>query len=162
MNFAQQFHLPFYSWRRTSQPPKDNRSKNDGNPLRKVFNMQFLQGESPESVREVDYLCEGQLSVLITAINDTVWTGYCFVDTYYQNENQKRPAKYYCKGDSDEDGLQTDPFTNGERDSSIPILDPSHYFLIVLHSQLQVFKHEWTNTVHELGIRVQNYVFIYI
>ncbi|RFN53255.1 hypothetical protein FIE12Z_2474 [Fusarium flagelliforme] len=124
LNFNQQFHLPFYSWRYTKQEPKDNRFKTDGSPLRNVHNMRFLRGKSSKKVYEVDYLCEAQLSVLVTAFDQRVWTGYCFVDVYYQAEGRRQATNDYCKIDRDVDSLQTDPFTNGECDSEHPILDP--------------------------------------
>nr|CEG05243.1 unnamed protein product [Fusarium clavum] len=158
MNVVQQFHLPFYSWRSTRQEPKDNRLKTDNSPLRKVYNVQFLRGEPSDTTSEIDYLCEGQISVLITAIDRRIWTGYCFVDTYYQEESRKQSVGGYCKDDSDEDGLQTDPFTNGECDSNKPILDPGHYFLTALDSQLRVCYFEWTDTAHQIRARVQQYI----
>ena len=124
--------------------------------------MQFLRGESSDTTSEVDYLCEGQISGLITAIHRRIWTGYCFVDTYYQPENDKQRVENYCKTDLDEDGLQRDPFTNGECDSNIPILDPGDYFLTALDAQLRVFKDEWTDTADQFGARVKDYVALYI
>lgn len=122
--------------------------------------MQFLRGESSDTTREVDYLCEGQISVLISAVDRRIWTGYCFVDTYYQPESQKQSVEDYCKNDSDEDTLEMDPFTNGECDTNLPILDPGRYFLTALDSQLRVFKDEWTDTADQIRIRVKNYVAI--
>ena len=158
LNFSPQFHLPFYSWRCTDQEPKDNRRKADGSPLREVFNVQFLRGKASETAYKVDYLCEGQLSVLVTAVDQRTYTGYCFVDTYYQPESRRQAVGDYCTSDMDEDSLQTDPFLNGRHDSNMPILDPAEYFFTVLESQLGVFRNEWTNTVSQMATRVQDYV----
>ena len=162
LNFNQQFHLPFYSWRCTKQEPKDNRFKTDGSPLRNVHNMRFLRGKPSKKIYEIDYLCEAQLSVLITAFDQRVWTGYCFVDVYYQFEGRRQAAQDYCKVDADADTLQRDPFTSGECDSDNPILDPGQYFLTSLDAQLRVFRNEWTDTVHHMKSRVKDYVFLYI
>ncbi|CAG7566116.1 unnamed protein product [Fusarium equiseti] len=158
LNFSPQFHLPFYSWRCTDQVPKDNRRKADGSPLREVFDVRFLRGKASETAYKVDYLCEGQLSVLITAVDQRTYTGYCFVDTYYQPESRRPAVGDYCMSDMSEDSLQTDPFFDGRHDSNMPILDPAEYFFTVLEYQLGVFRNEWTNTVFQIANRVQDYI----
>ncbi|RBR26965.1 uncharacterized protein FIESC28_00233 [Fusarium coffeatum] len=139
-NFAQQFHLPFYSWRCTREELRDTRRKVDGSPLREVCSMHFIRGKLSEPVREVDYLCEGQLSVLIAAIDRRIWTGYCFVDTYYQPRSQRQTVEDFCKDDANPDDLQTDPFINGECDADNPIVDAVEYFMTSLNSQLGISK----------------------
>lgn len=155
----QQFHLPFYSWRRTKHKPEDNRRKTDGSPFRNVSSMQFLRDKPAEIFHKVDYLCEGQISVLIAIIDQRVWTGYCFVDTYYQPESRNRTVEDFWMSDMDEDYVQTDPFLDGRYDSNKPILDPTEYFLTALDTQLGIFRNEWTNTIFHIDTRVQDYVF---
>ncbi|KAG5659962.1 hypothetical protein KAF25_003484 [Fusarium avenaceum] len=150
-NSSLYFHLPFYSWRETHQEPRDLRLKEDGRPLRCVQDMSFLKAESQGTSFKKDYLCEAQVSVLIVTIDDTVWTGYCFVDTYYQPQGERK-----CVDDYYEDGMQTDPFTQG--DANKPILSPTDYFLASLHYQLKVFRDEWMNTAYNFKKRVESYI----
>ncbi|KAI1070915.1 hypothetical protein LB507_010949, partial [Fusarium sp. FIESC RH6] len=155
---SQQFHLPFYSWRRTKHKPEDNRRKTDGSPFRNVSSMQFLRDKSAEIFHKVDYLCEGQISVLISVIDQRVYTGYCFIDTYCQPESRNRTVEDFWMSDMDEDYVQTDPFLDGRYDSNKPILDPTEYFLTTLDTQLGVFRNEWANTIFQIDAMVQDYI----
>lgn len=120
--------------------------------------MEFLRWKSSGRVCEVDYICEGQISILIAAIDHRVWTGYCFVDTYYQPESRRQAVGDYCKAEIEADVIQPDPFADGECDANQPILDANEYFFTTLECNLRVVKDEWTNTVHQMGIRVAEYV----
>lgn len=106
----------------------------------------------------IDYLCEAQVSVMVTAINQKVWTGYCFVDTYHESVENRQIVEKYCKSDFHADEIQVDPFTYGTCESENPILDPGEYFLTSLDCQLKVFKNEWTETNRMLTARVREYV----
>ncbi|RGP67680.1 hypothetical protein FSPOR_5870 [Fusarium sporotrichioides] len=59
--------------------------------------MSFLRGKPVPRGQAIDYLCEAQVSVLIAAINQTVWTGYCFVDTYHEPEDRRQTVEKYYK-----------------------------------------------------------------
>jgi hypothetical protein len=117
--------------------------------------MSFLKAESQGTSFKKDYLCEAQVSVLIATVDDSVWTGYCFVDTYYQPQGERQCVDNYY-----EDGMQTDPFTQGEANE--PIISPTEYFLASLHCQLKVFRDEWMNTAYNFKQQVKSYVRIQI
>jgi hypothetical protein len=117
--------------------------------------MSFLKAESQGTSFKKDYLCEAQVSVLIATIDDSVWTGYCFVDTYYQPQGERQCVDNYY-----EDGMQTDPFTQGEANE--PIISPTEYFLASLYCQLKVFRDEWMNTAYNFKQQVKSYVRIQI
>ncbi|KAJ0144060.1 Uncharacterized protein HZ326_13134 [Fusarium oxysporum f. sp. albedinis] len=146
------FHLPFYSWKLTQHEPRDIRFRRDGSPLRKIHNMSCLRCNSPISPT-IDYLCQAQIAVCITPMGDGIWTGYCFVDTYFQSEDERQCVEDYC-----DRGMQVDPFTTGKHDADMPILNPDDYFLISLQHQLVVFKDEWMNTAQRFKERVETYV----
>ncbi|KAF4965740.1 hypothetical protein FSARC_6523 [Fusarium sarcochroum] len=153
--FAFSFHLPFYSWTSTQQEPRDLRPKQDGRnrrPLRCVHNMSFLQSESQGLPYKIDYLCEAQVSILVTGIDQGIWTGFCFVDTYYQAEDRRQCVEDYCESE-----LQMDPFTDGRCDAGQPLLDPGEYFLTDLEYQLKFVRHEWMNTAHKFKQKVEAY-----
>lgn len=86
-------------------------------------------------------------------MGDGIWTGYCFVDTYFQSEDERQCVEDYC-----DRGMQVDPFTTGKHDADMPILNPDDYFLISLQHQLVVFKDEWMNTAQRFKERVETYV----
>ncbi|VTT57905.1 unnamed protein product [Fusarium fujikuroi] len=146
------FHLPFYSWKQTQHEPRDIRFRQDSSPLRKVHNMSCLQGNSPTAPM-IDYLCQAQIAVCITPMDGGICTGYCFVDTYFQPEDERQCVEDYC-----DRGMQFDPFTTGKHDADMPILNPDDYFLISLQHQLVVFKDEWMNTAKRFKERVETYV----
>ncbi|EXL45437.1 hypothetical protein FOCG_12822 [Fusarium oxysporum f. sp. radicis-lycopersici 26381] len=86
-------------------------------------------------------------------MGDEIWTGYCFVDTYFQSEDERKCVEDYC-----DRGMQVDPFTTGKHDADMPILNPDDYFLISLQHQLVVFKDEWMNTTQRFKERMETYV----
>ncbi|KAL6916952.1 hypothetical protein FSST1_008447 [Fusarium sambucinum] len=118
--------------------------------------MSFLRGNALAQGQETDYLCEAQVSVMIAAINKTVWTGYCFVDTYHEPVERRKTVHKYCKSKFDPDVVQQDPFIDHESEN--PILDPGEYFLTSLDCQLKVFKHEWEETNRMFTERVKEYI----
>ncbi|KAF5567047.1 hypothetical protein FNAPI_862 [Fusarium napiforme] len=147
------FHLPFYSWKLTQHEPRDIRFRRDGSPLRKVHNMSCLRGNSP-TTPTTDHLCQAQIAVCITPMDGGIWTGYCFVDTYFQPEDERQCVEDYC-----DRGLQVDPFTTGKHDADMPILNPDDYFLVSLQHQLVVFKDEWMNTAKRFKERIDEFDF---
>lgn len=124
--------------------------------MRNILDMSFLQDKTIPQGQETDYLCESQVSVLITAINSKIWTGYCFVDTYHELAEKRQTVESYCKNELDPDQLQKDPCVDHESEN--PILDPGEYFLTSLDCQLKVFKNEWMETNRMFTERVQEYV----
>ncbi|UZP38565.1 hypothetical protein NXS19_006381 [Fusarium pseudograminearum] len=120
------FSLPYYSWRFTRKSKLGPRHGKYRNRLRKMLDMSFLQGKTIPQGQETDYLCESQVSVLITAINSKIWTGYCFVDTYHEPIEKRKTVENYCKNGLDPDQPQMDPCVDHESEN--PILDPGSIF----------------------------------
>ena len=151
------FCLPTYVWRSTTTPPQDSRLKRTGESIRTVRDVSFLRtgsaSKSPSG--EVDYLCEAQLSVLIAAIDRRIWTGLCFVDTYFQP--QDRYQDYYSYY-TEEDSIRLDPFSDGTIDADRPMLDPRDDFLCILNSRAKGFQQEWQYVVLSLRRRIEEYV----
>lgn len=111
---------------------------------------------------ELDYLCEAQVSVLITGSDPWRWAAYCFVDNYFQIEENRE-----CVDDYDEERVddevsgfrfQPDPLTAGEYDTNLPIKGPREYFLAVLQTRLQHVKIEWQILVERLEELISAYV----
>jgi hypothetical protein len=118
--------------------------------------MSFLLGKVRTPGQEIDCLYEAQVSVLIAAINQDVWTGYCFVDTYHELEGRRQTVEDYCNNELDPDQVRLDPFNQDESEN--PLLDPGEYFLTSLDYQMKVFKREWQETQRMFRKRVRAYV----
>jgi hypothetical protein len=65
----------------------DERHKGDGTPLRIAEEVIHLKRKNPmvsDSPEMSDYIYEAQSSVMVTGLDDWVWTAYCFVDVYFK------------------------------------------------------------------------------
>ncbi|KAM5384647.1 hypothetical protein ACJZ2D_001392 [Fusarium nematophilum] len=156
------FHLPCFVWRSAQhhKAPCDTRLNRDGGPLRRVINIDFLGGpKNPQSILdEIEYLCESQTSVLIKTIDHYRWTGICLVDTYSQDGDQRECVDKYHETMSEPDGIQSDPFLEGESEASRPLLDARQYFLTVLDCRAKVFGEEWQISADKLERRISKYI----
>lgn len=113
----------------------------------------------------VDYLCEAQVSVLITGSDPWRWVAYCFVDTYFDQEDGESADAYHEDRDVDEDTgivVQPDPLTASEKDANLPISSPREYFLAVLRARIRLVKHEWHRLVRRLTELIGTYVRYFI
>ncbi|KAF4951252.1 hypothetical protein FSARC_12979 [Fusarium sarcochroum] len=158
-NFTFLAQLPFYTCTSAKEAPRDLRTTRDGSSLRKVLDLRFLEGPSEQSQHDpVDYLCEAQISILLTGLDDQRWTSYCFVDTYYEPEGMRERVDRY-RGDAIVlDGLQNDRLTAGLCDTNGPMLDPGVYFLAALAKQAKEFKNEWLYTTHLFRRKIKEYM----
>ncbi|KAH8683922.1 hypothetical protein BGZ61DRAFT_455431 [Ilyonectria robusta] len=148
--FQLAFDLPFYVLRRASphNPPQDRRPRGDNDTLRKVTDLTFLQRPTgSETLILTDYLCEAQVSVLITGSDPQRWMAYCFIDTYFDPEERRESVDSYLDDliidEDSHSSYDPDPFTTGENDANYPMSTPREYFLVVLDSRLRHVKDEW-------------------
>lgn len=163
------FDLPFYALRMgpPHRPPQDLRGIGDTGPLRQVTDLSFLlRGPNrSDPPLQVDYLCQAQVSVLITGPDPWRWVAYCFVDTYFEHETRRESAESYhdeiVVDEADASVVfQPDPFTLGERDACCPILTPREYFLVALEPRLRHVRDEWHVLVTKLRQIIDRYVSI--
>lgn len=125
--------------------------------------MTFLQrptGSTP--LVQIDYLCEAQVSVLITGSDPWRWVAYCFVDTYFDSEERKESVDSY-NGEIEivKDShatWQPDPLIIGEYDANYPVSTPREYFLVVLDSRLRHVKDEWRVLMRRMSEMIETYV----
>ncbi|KAF4979613.1 hypothetical protein FDECE_18033 [Fusarium decemcellulare] len=159
--FSLSFHLPFYSWKSTasSQVPRDPRQDRDGNPLRKVIDISFLTTGSLHQApfSSVDCLCEAEVSVLITGIDDCRWTGLCLVDTYFQHEEDRESVDTYHDYNQ-EFAMEIDPFSEGNLEASRPLRSPREYFVAVFDCRAKGFREEWQALTSDLHQRIEQYI----
>ncbi|KAH7109217.1 hypothetical protein EDB81DRAFT_930051 [Dactylonectria macrodidyma] len=156
------FDLPCYVLRTAPRhrQPTDPRENGKGGPLREVIDLSFLQ-RSPLSPppTEMDYLCQAQISLLITGTHDSQWVAYFFVDTYFEDQDASESVeKYQELRGNDQNERHVDPLTGGQSDAPIPDLTPQEYFLIVIEPRLRQCKDEWHNTVTNMRHKIESYV----
>ncbi|KAH8734313.1 hypothetical protein BGZ61DRAFT_559927 [Ilyonectria robusta] len=165
--FQLAFDLPFFVLRTAPRhrPPQDPRGVGENSTLRKVTDLSFLLRRPMKSdpLTEIDFLCQAQVSVLITGPDPWRWVAYCFADTYFEHETRRDSAESYDDDmvfDEDDGSVlcQPDPFTLGEQDASRPILTPREYFVVVLESRLRHARDEWHVLVTKLRRMIDEYI----
>jgi hypothetical protein len=148
------FHLPYYTLKACSSPPKDSRTMAGGEPFRKSAPLALLTGTGGSDNTTTDYLAEAQISFVIIGTSPRDWYATCLVD-----DNWDGPAAEvlsYYEG-MREAGLEPDPIMRGS-DGSRPILTPREYFIRVLDVRIRQVADEWTNSVSYLQRWTRSYV----
>ncbi|KAK7431000.1 hypothetical protein QQZ08_002530 [Neonectria magnoliae] len=135
----------------------------DNSPLRKVKDLSFLRRRSRDDapILDVDYLCEAQTTVLVTGLSPWRWVAYCFVDTYFEHEDNREGVNFYDTTREVEDGhvlFQPDPFTAGNTEASRPRLDAREYYVTVFKTRLDQTKDEWDGMVSNMRSRIHSYI----
>lgn len=105
-----------------------------------------------------DYLCESQMSVLVTGINSRVWTSYYLLDTYYKRKSISRSPDEYGDAKALLLGSRYNPLGIVDPLPCIPILDPGEYFLQALEGQVRMLLQEWNDTTETLYCRFRAHV----
>lgn len=138
-------HLPFYTFRQQSHT--DPRRDHEGLPLRKCAEIPdvCLTGSSEDS-HKPRWICESQVSFLVSIIDVHGWTAYLFEDTYYQS---RQPTLYWDSFCSKPSYYYPDTLTSGKLDST-RFLDPRMYFLRVFEVRIDQAYREWTVVVDRL------------
>lgn len=105
---------------------------------------------SPSRGEDTEYCYEVQISVLITGIDDWVWTSYCLVETYHGGEPSN---KEYLNS-----AYPTEPATAGSKHLEYPIWNPREFFLCVLKRRIAQAVGEYRVLNDELIDRMNDYV----
>ena len=142
-----ELHLPFYVLRHSQHAQRDKRIFPEGGRDRPIRRCEQLPNELSDHMKE-EFLYEAQTSVLIVGFDEWFWTAYCFVDTYFSNEE---PAKL-CHS------LETDAPTGGERWIGYPVWNPREYFFFILARRFRQATKEWSIVVRTLDARLQSSV----
>ncbi|KAK0649648.1 hypothetical protein B0T16DRAFT_457041 [Cercophora newfieldiana] len=155
--FALELHLPFYAWRRSRQPLKDQRRKANGKPLRRCRSLEFLvlDPQHDPATPVEDCIYEAQVSCIVTGFDEGSWVGLAFVDTYYRGDDDRESVEYYADQNSEaearmENPFLMDPLTGGRVDANAPIWKPREYFLRLLECRIDQVRREWHNVVSRL------------
>ena len=126
-------------------PREDHRKDANGDPIRRSIDVSFLNLKSGDMSQ---YLCQAQISCTISGVDEWRWVAYCFVDTYFDGEDEARESllEYHDNAES-EYGMNADPLTYGNVDADHPIWDPRAYFLTVLRYRTLQVRREWERVV---------------
>ncbi|KAH7144132.1 hypothetical protein B0J13DRAFT_622710 [Dactylonectria estremocensis] len=174
------FDLPYFAWRTTpfDTKPDDAKSRGRDRPLRNVQDLSFLSMSRSSSARAslTDYLCEAHTSVLISAIDSRRNISYAFVDSYFDDEEERESAKDYfdyppdiddyCDSDSNDgedqylehDLIQSDPLTRGQFDTNMPLQDPWRYFWAAFKARMEAVEGEWRIVVKNAEDRIKRHI----
>lgn len=144
------FNLPHFTLRTSAKARADQRKWPDGNPLRKYYDVSFLDDKNESGLSS--FLYETQVSCTIAGPDEGRWTGYCFVDTYFDEEGDGEAVRSYVQDSLVYLGMGADPFTQGhfEIDRDIATRKPREYFLTVLRFRIQQATNEWIKVVELL------------
>jgi hypothetical protein len=132
--------------------------KMDGKPLRQSWELPFLSGPISASTYTAGLLClyEAQTSIVVTGVDNRVWTAYCIVDTYF---GAKKTLQHY----HEENGpsAQIDPLAAGQipaTPSSTLIWTPREYFFKIVAIRINEARRAWRVISDEVEGSVKQYV----
>src|SRR5579871_4683762 len=86
-------------------------------------------------IQKLDFYYEAQISVLVTGVDEWLWTTYCCVDAYFGCETGR---KEYL------DDPPMEPATLGSSTLFFPKWNPREFFLLVLSQRITHATKEWT------------------
>lgn len=134
----------------------DLRRRADGNPLRRSeesIPLQAVQNtDCSDRDHDHDYVYEAQISVMLTGIDDWVWTAYCFADVYFKGEEHTETVEHYSNQQ-----IKLDPHSCG-RPANPPVWNPREYYLRAFSCRVEQVKQEWSNSVSQLIQQTEPYV----
>ncbi|KAF4629532.1 hypothetical protein G7Y89_g8613 [Cudoniella acicularis] len=157
--FQLSFHLPYYVWRSSQKACEDHRRDANAGPLRQFRDVSFLNSQSSESS---SFLYEAQISCVVSGSDEWRWIGYCFVDTYFDsNEEARESVVSYHEDSEEDDGLPADPFTYGVGDRNYPIRKPREYFLNVFGIRIKQISREWQQVVAKFEQSIREHIEIH-
>jgi hypothetical protein len=99
------------------------------------------------------YIHEAQVSIMVTGIDDWVWTAYCFVDVYFKNARHSQRVQQLSNPP-----VRRDPHSCGKHSAEEPKWLPREYFLRSLQARMHQVTDEWENSVSELKKQIEPYV----
>jgi hypothetical protein len=130
--------------------------KCNGEPLRQSRELPFLSRptNASESTGDRHYLYEAQTSVIVTGIDDQVWTAYGFVDTYFASGET---GDNYDTLEGRLSG-RPDPLAAGQLNADQPIWTSREYFLKVFEIRSNQVLKEWDNIACTVEEVIKRYV----
>jgi hypothetical protein len=144
-----EFHIPYLSLRRGSQVIDHRKLRQE--PLRKSRKLPLAQLPMDDDY----FYYEGQTSLLITGVDECLWTTLCLVDTWYGGEENLREYLENCP-----EGEGFDPPHGGCRQMTDPFFNSREYFLAVMSRRITQATEEMTILIETFDERMVVYVSI--
>ncbi len=131
-------HLPFFALRHEKKLRLDHRTKANGIIFKRSRSLQFSQDhqQTPKESYRLLNLYEGQISIVVTGIDDWRWSAWGFIDTFF---DRSESARNY---DDISQPYRVDPLLRGQLRRSHE-QDPRRYFLDVCRTQAERVEEEW-------------------
>lgn len=142
-------HLPFCIFR--EHPCTDSRQDHEGRPQRRSLAIPSIQLPCALQSSLGGWICDSQVSALISVVDVGGWTAYMFEDTYYKAREPSQDLDAFC---SEPSFYYPDALTAGSIDST-RYLGPREYFLRVFQTRIEQAFREWQVVVDKLEEIVQ-------
>jgi hypothetical protein len=132
--FRLTFDIPYFALRR-SRPEQDypERKKREH---RGWMNVSFLDADPAEPDEVVWGIHLAHISVSVSGIHNSNWTGYCFDDRHFDEDGE-------IGKDEQTADHQSDQIARGELSAKDVIGDPREYYLRVFHIRMRQVRKEW-------------------
>jgi hypothetical protein len=129
----------------------------DPRKVRRSEEVMYLPIQAHASLSSDDvpeYIYESQISVMVSGIDNWVWTAYCFVDVYFKGDTHTEKVEHYSS-----DAInRMEPHSCGKHAADRPVWDPRKYFLRALSARMEQVREEWENSVSLLMFQIDPYV----
>ena len=131
-------HLPFFALRHEKKLRSDHRATAKGTVFKRSRSLQFSQGfqQTPNESYPLLNLYEGQISIVVTGIDDWRWSTWAFIDAFFDRSESARNF------DDISQPYRVDPLLRGQLRVSHE-QDPRRYFLDVCRTQAERVEEEW-------------------
>ncbi|KIX10230.1 uncharacterized protein Z518_01311 [Rhinocladiella mackenziei CBS 650.93] len=158
--FQLAFHLPYYAWRDTNIPIEDHRRDSRGEPMRELHDVSFLNCKS-DALHSFIY--EAQISCVVAGSDVWRWVAYCFVDSYFDgNDDAQETVMAYYEDSQIDGGVLMDPCTVGSSPLCANIEDPWEWFLLVFRCRLDQIRSEWRQVVWKVRQSIRDYEKVWV
>ncbi|KAI9708419.1 MAG: hypothetical protein M1828_002991 [Chrysothrix sp. TS-e1954] len=137
--FAFELHLPYFALRKRAVRSNDIRKIRQSRPA-SATSRAGTGGPG-------DFVHQAQISILITGIDEWIWTALCCVDTYFETDDQTEEMYY----------LNLDAPTGAENTCDKPIWNPREYFLVALANRVHQVTLEWAIIICEFESRLSKF-----
>lgn len=127
----------------------DPRQNNEFSPLRQSLELPYmhLAGNHQDLAKSKRWICESQVSLLVSIVDLNGWTAYVFEDTYCK---KREPSSYWDSFCSKPGYYFPDALTSGKLDST-RFLEPRIYFLRVFETRIEQAYREWRVVIDVLA-----------
>jgi hypothetical protein len=102
-------------------------------------------------------LYKSRFSLVVCGSNDSLWTGYSFVDRDLEENPFEEGDFCYQDNQPHEDPISSDS-GSGSIDANVPLWDPRAYWLVVLEVRIIKVHKEWESIVRILERNFVSYV----